>query len=498
MALKEQIADLDKQLYETTSYTDWREIASEMDRLEGRLDWLEEDESEQYSWRLIRNRLNELKHLRQHGDVRELIFWLHEGLHGNLGNMANPALYAYTRVGTKSLINEYVSEVVAVLEYLCDNDFEEIDLGEKIRIFKRIGKCFGRSGLLLSGGATLGMFHIGVTKTLWEENLLPRVFSGSSAGSIIAGAMATHTDEEIPALFDPEYLYLQAFKPAQSLKKAWKKRALMDGDQLSHCLQENMGDYTFEEAFQKTGRIINIPVSPVASNQMPRLLNYLTAPNVLIRSGSLASCSIPTVFPAVRLLAKDYNGNILPYLPSMKWADGSLKSDLPMLRMARLHDVNHYIVSQTNPHVAPFMSGKVKKSSPKGLFPFAAELAANSIEAQGKQLLKTARKHVSTPVLKRVLDEAHTITNQTYSGDVTLVPPFKPRLMAKTLTNPTPEDIRVFMHDGAHMTYPHIERIRNASLISQTLENCIRKLKIDAHQSPAGVQTPRAQLRKVS
>lgn len=41
----------------------------------------------------------------------------------------------------------------------------------------------------LSGGAYLGYYHIGVAKTLWLEKLMPRVISGASAGSLIAGAI---------------------------------------------------------------------------------------------------------------------------------------------------------------------------------------------------------------------------------------------------------------------------------------------------------------------
>ena len=38
----------------------------------------------------------------------------------------------------------------------------------------------------LSGGALLGLYHFGVIKTLFEQDLLPRTISGSSMGSIMA------------------------------------------------------------------------------------------------------------------------------------------------------------------------------------------------------------------------------------------------------------------------------------------------------------------------
>ena len=53
------------------------------------------------------------------------------------------------------------------------------------------------------------MTHTGVVKTLFEMNLLPKVITGSSGGSIIAAAVCVYTDEELPKkLFSPENLHL--------------------------------------------------------------------------------------------------------------------------------------------------------------------------------------------------------------------------------------------------------------------------------------------------
>ena len=42
--------------------------------------------------------------------------------------------------------------------------------------------------------------HIGVIKTLYQCQVLPRIISGSSCGSIIAAILCTRTDEEIPSM----------------------------------------------------------------------------------------------------------------------------------------------------------------------------------------------------------------------------------------------------------------------------------------------------------
>ena len=80
--------------------------------------------------------------------------------------------------------------------------------------------------MLLSGGAALGFYHVGVVKALMENGLLPRVISGASAGSILCAMIGTRTDEEcLRDLFDAKgttapghsgTLKLNFFRPLRS------------------------------------------------------------------------------------------------------------------------------------------------------------------------------------------------------------------------------------------------------------------------------------------
>ena len=51
-------------------------------------------------------------------------------------------------------------------------------------------------------------------------------------------------------------------------------------------------------------------VTPNNSSDPPRLLNYLTAPHVLVWSAAVASSSLPGVFEANRLMVKDADGTV--------------------------------------------------------------------------------------------------------------------------------------------------------------------------------------------
>jgi predicted acylesterase/phospholipase RssA len=124
----------------------------------------------------------------------------------------------------------------------------------------------------------------------------------------------------------------------------------MDIKVLEQFLRDNIGEYTFQEAYDKFGVILNITVTGSAQHDQDRLLNYLTAPNVLIWSASAASCAIPLIYGATDLFCKDHEGNNTKYtLMNRKFVDGSIAHDLPMNKLSIFFNVNNFIVSQTNP-----------------------------------------------------------------------------------------------------------------------------------------------------
>ena len=99
-------------------YHEWRDAAMEFDRLTGLDQWRHETDSPDYDHRLVAKELQELKVLRQVGDIEQLAFSLHEGLHGSLGNMANPALHSYCLVGTKTIIEDDANVKEFIIEQL--------------------------------------------------------------------------------------------------------------------------------------------------------------------------------------------------------------------------------------------------------------------------------------------------------------------------------------------------------------------------------------------
>ena len=63
-------------------------------------------------------------------------------------------------------------------------------------------------------------------------------------------------------------------------------------------------DLTFKEIYERNGVILNIGVSDGRFQLQNRLLNYVTAPNMLVWSACVASCSVPEVFGFQELFMK--------------------------------------------------------------------------------------------------------------------------------------------------------------------------------------------------
>jgi TAG lipase / steryl ester hydrolase / phospholipase A2 / LPA acyltransferase len=456
-----------------TDYATWREAATAFDRVTGREDWKQEESSELYDWKLIKNRLRHIRQLRQEGQVGKLVHHLRQGLYWNLGNMSNAALYGHALVGTKQLIHDYVAEVVAALDHLCDGDFPEFDTAAKRRFFEETASSYGRSALMLSGGATLGLFHVGVVKALVLEDLLPEVISGSSAGSVVASTIGTRTPEELIDLLDPKNAYYHFWKPL-SLSEMWRRGVLMDQRQIRKAIAANIPDLTFEESYQRSGRVINITVSPAGSNQSPRLLNYLTFPYLYLREAVLASSAVPFLFEPVLLMTRDENGKRVPYMPSLRWTDGSLRSDLPGLRLRRLHNVNHFIVSQTNPHVIPFVRGSLED---QGFLGNLRDAGYSLVRGTAKYAIGVGRFSVPVQKVRHTLDYASSILDQDYRGNIMIVPKLTVWRYANVTANPKMEAVKRFIREGERATWKRIEMVRNQFVISQTLERCLRRLE---------------------
>ncbi|KAG6224248.1 hypothetical protein E4U26_003912 [Claviceps purpurea] len=479
------------------TYQQWSAAASGLDQLDGNDRWKHDTEDGEYDFWLIQERLSALDEARASGDVRATMHLIRTELSRGLGGMDNVDLYRHSYIGTKKLIERYVDSAIQSIDALvCQSTFKHHDVPIKdlleAMLYSR--QSFGRSALLLSGGGTFGMTHIGVLKALFEQQLLPRIISGSSAGSIVCAVMCTKNDQEIPELIQAfPFGDLAVFEEEDSslgilghLRRLLTEGSWCNIDNLKRVMRGMMGDMTFQEAYNRTRRILNICVSTASIYELPRLLNYVTAPNVMIWSAVASSCSLPLVYKSSPLLVKDpATGEHQPWIPTPQhFIDGSLDNDLPMTRLAEMFNVNHFIVCQVNPHVVPFLSKVDVLPQDRRLQKLDGSHSDGEIDWEDTlttlardEALHRLQFMAELGIFPNLMTKCRTILNQKYSGDITILPEVAMNDLPKVLTNPNAEFMIRSCIAGERATWPRLSRIRDCCAIELALDRAVHSLR---------------------
>ena len=464
---KSQIRKRTKKMYKNqmkfaTQASEWVTVASNLDILEGYDNWsirLEKSNNLKFNDQEIIQHIQIIESLLEKQSYKAIGIYLSLNCYRNAFSLNTSSLYIYL-TKTKVIVERYFELFIAMIQFyvgmksyseivhlttnkssskgdidafyqklIAYNDSGiEITKSQKKIIISRCIKSYGTSCLHLSGGGCLGMYHIGVCKALIDMNLLPSIISGSSGGAIIAGLICCNKIDEFFKKIDNDSFILDAFDGISDKKqdinikliRLLNTGGLMSLRQLSTCLHKNYGDLTFLEAFNYTGRIMNVSVTVDRAGENSFLLNYLTSPNILIWSAVTASCCLPGLFEKVELYQKNMNGDTVPYMKGQLWYDGSVTNDIPRKKLTEEFNCDFFIVSQVNPHVIPFKeynfysmhqkSNLVEKIWFKGV---------SQINYWITKIVSFAHNNFPRYFL---LDIIHYMLNQNYSGDVSIYP----------------------------------------------------------------------------
>ena len=194
-------------LRDAKTYEEWEEAAFQLDVLLGNDLWYtyhlasnsnvnmyhprrQNPTSKYYDYKLIHERLQSIIIAREEGDIVQLVNLLRSGLVRNLGNISAPRLFNRAFAGTKLLIEDYITQVaqaiadVTMLPTSPGGDGNGVVPGfssqAKLDLLHDTRQAFGRSTLVLQGGAIFGLCHLGVVKAIFARGLLPRINTGTA------------------------------------------------------------------------------------------------------------------------------------------------------------------------------------------------------------------------------------------------------------------------------------------------------------------------------
>ena len=158
-----------------------------------------------------------------------------------------------------------------------------------------------------------------------------------------------------------------------------------------------------------------------------------------------------------------------------QYIDGSVDGDLPMTRLSEMFNVNHFIVSQVNPHVVPFLlkdegpNGHTEHES-TGWLQIMTHLAKDEILHRMTVLSELG-------VFPNSLTKFASIMNQKYSGDITIYPEIQYSNVPRMLENPTTEFMLQACMSGERATWPKLGRVRNHVAIELALDSAVQKMR---------------------
>ncbi len=473
--------------------------------------------SKHYDSRLIMGRLTGLMAAREDDDILTLVNLLRSGLVRNLGNITSPKLFLHANAGTKLLIDDYITQVALSIQHVTAVQTAPVhDSGftsqAKVELLHDTRQAFGRTTLLLQGGSIFGLCHLGVVKALHLQGLLPRIITGTATGALIAALVGVHNEEELLGILDGGNIDLSAFDQQQEetqtsswssqwllpsslanselmtllrrTKRYFSKGYFLEAEVLEGCVRANLGDLTFEEAYARSKRILNITVATSGRSGTPNLLNYLTAPNVvrsfsqfyrctpanhlkpqLIWSAAVASnATNNSLYPPVTIYCKDETGSVVPWPHSedvifKPWRHTHYEEgESPLSRIAELFNVNHFIISQARPYIIPFLRSELNfldRRPTTGHWNIARPLTRLVALEIGHRLRQLNYIGLLPSPLARLL-----IEESVPGSHLTLVPDLRLRDFPKLFQNPDQASLAHWIRKGERGVWPAVSALK--------------------------------------
>lgn len=203
----------------------------------------------------------------------------------------------------------------------------------------------------------------------------------------------------------------------------------------------------------------------------------------------MASSSLPGVFEANRLTVKDADGTErFESAAGQKFSDGSMEQDLPMQQLSEMFNVNHFIISQANPHAVMFASYGQERSvwvNPvTGMLNSLLVFLKDQVRAWLTHAVEMVGGRRISPLFATQRDIGATFFTQEYEGrecDISLIPWKSHRGLFSAfmhcLYNPTTDEFNEWLRAAERETWTFIPAIKSHIAEEVTLDRCVQRLR---------------------
>ena len=466
---------LKDKLRAAVTYNQWKATARVIDESQGFSAWRVEESSRHYNFQGVASRIKQLAEIKRSGSVDELLQALRVDIHRATFGITNPLLYKYLS-GTKSAVRTYVNLLVYLIRSVASD--ESVVPSVKYTALSDIARAYGNTALLLNGSVALGAYHLGVVKALHDAQLLPRIIFGCNTGALVAACICCRSDVE--PILDGSAVDFTAFdKKGQSgsLRRKWNRLihegTLMDVSVLLQFAKDNLKEMTFLEAYHATGRILNIHVGTYLGPETGTcswLLNYLTAPSVLVYSAAVASCATVGIYKDTPLLAKALDGRIVVFDPPALRHGSTLASfhiNDALVRLRELFNVKMNIVSECSVSRQTYLR-------PEKWPGFVPQVVHFCLEELYRALAAVSRLK---PFRCRFTGSLQNLLHNEDLGAVVVYPASSPSDLVKLLRNPDRELLHYCLWRGQQELWPFLEQVRSHVAVELAVHDALQELQ---------------------
>lgn len=198
------------------------------------------------------------------------------------------------------------------------------------------------------------------------------------------------------------------------------------------------------------------------------LLNYLTAPDVVIWSAASASCAVPGIYDSATLLSKDSKGSIVSWNPSaIRLISARILDEIPVSRLSELFNVNNFIVS----HVPSYFSLK----SPQQ--PRTLSLLSNLLGWLFEEFQHRVNQLKGLGLIPLRLQRLEQVITAPTVGDIQISPTIYRSDLKYIFTNPSPAFLKYCIFKGEQACWHNISQIEMRGAIESELDRTIHLLK---------------------